>query len=479
MTDLGGDNPQDHRSLNVTPMRRLALRWRWYHFYFLLALFDVVVIIVSISLYHSTLTSYAVALEDLRHSDDAQRWVANLSVAVIELNAPGNDVFASRRVAEERERFERTQTRFAALLKRQREFGVDLGDFERQVGDMFREEHRVFNIFAEIEVTHATGDLERDQVNTAAAFMASMDRYQANAQASLATMADTLSEDQHRLLHDYGAALKRKLSVEKYLLGIVVLILIGVFWYGRKLQGMHDQMLQEQQRAIEEKHARLAAVGEVCSAVAHGMRNPLAAITSSAQLVLEYGTLDEPTTLRVRDVLNESRRLDHRIRRLLDFSRARERVLEDCDIELIVRDAINEIQPKLDECQVATETECTNGPLVVRGDREWLAQAIIEVVSNSMEHLPPGGLIRVTCKPDPQTAGHTRINVVDDGPGIPESIRERVFDLFFTSKAEGNGIGLATVKRVIDMHGGRVAVEPPIDGTGANICIVLPATGGC
>lgn len=436
-------------------------------------MFDIMVIASSLFMYHRTIRSFVLALDELHAVDQAEVWIANLRLAVLQLNAPGNDVFASRLVDQERARFDRTRTQYRAVAKREVEFGVKLGEFRTYVDNMFGEEEKIFDIFGTVVQGNLAPAEERRLLNQATSIMASMDRYQAVALESLGIVARALSAKEHRLLDEYRAALEISAAIEKYMFGTVAFILIAVFWYGRKLQQTHEQMIQEQQRAIEEKHARLAAVGEVCSAVAHGIRNPLAAITSSAQLALEFGTADETTKLRMQDALHESRRLNERVTRLLGFASPREGRFERCDIETLIREALREIKPKLEECRVRVETECRDRPLVVRGDREWLSQAIIEVVSNSMEHMPSGGTVDVACSRDTREPGFVRIDIIDEGPGIPDSIRSRVFDLFFTSKAEGNGIGLASVKRVVDMHSGRVSVAPT-NGHGAHIEILLP-----
>jgi len=232
-------------------------------------------------------------------------------------------------------------------------------------------------------------------------------------------------------------------------------------------------MILDRERMLEERHARLAAVGEVCSAVAHGIRNPLAAITSSAQLALEFGTLDETTKLRIRDVLGEGRRLDQRITRLLDFSKASARAFESYDLREAVEQAIHEVEVNLKDADIDVRSKLDTNSVVVYGDRDGMVQSVIELLSNSLDSLPAGGTISITCRRDPELPGHATIDVVDDGPGVPQNLHLRIFDLFVTSKADGHGIGLASVKRSVELHGGRVAVVPA-EGTGAHFRIKLP-----
>lgn len=468
-----GRTPEVPADSNPAPAsaRLQGLRWRWYHYYFLLALFDVVVIIVSLAIYHRTLTSYQIALESLAQIDEKQRWVTSLRLTVIELNAPGNDVFESRDVAAERDRFDRTHKRLKLLAMRDDELRLDLTTFEGHVESMIREEQRIFDYFSsngfdESGPTPAA-------LGTATVFMAAMDRHQALALEELARVERSLQEQEEKLLDRYGSHLAASADFEKYMFVTVSLILVGMFVYGKKLHRMYAQMEEDQRRAVEERRERLAAVGEVCSAVAHGMRNPLAAVSASAQLALRAGTMDEPTRMRMNDVVNECRRLNTRITRLLDFSRVPERSFEVYDVQEVVAQVVHELKPRIDEQGVTIETTLEDRPVCVLGDSERLAQSLIELISNSLDNLIAGGHIRIVCAVPRNPPASANISVIDDGPGIPERIRARVFELFFTSKIAGNGIGLASVKRNVELQGGEVAVVD--DGQpGAHLRMTLP-----
>ncbi len=456
--------------------RGLAIHWRWYHFYFLLALFDVIVIVGSLVLYHRSIRSYRDALNELIELEKRNSWAASLRLAVLDLNAPGNDVFETRQVEAERARFDLMRTKLHLLVRRDAELGIDLDRFREQTDRMIEEEESIFAAFTQISDPRVPDDQRDQHLRAASASMAAMDRYQATSLQALFEIEQWLLSEERRLVDAHGATLERSAALEKYMLGTVFLILIGVFWYGRKLQQTHERMISEQQRLFAERHERLAAVGEVCSAVAHGIRNPLAAIVSSAQLALEYGTLDEATRLRIRDVLSEGQRLDRRVTRLLDFSRSPTGGFEPFSLKAVIQQAVHEISPRLQQAGVQVSFDCSTDGLQINGDRERFAQSIIEILSNSMDHMPTGGNVRIACARDSLLHDRARVSIHDDGPGIPEALRTRVFDLFFTSKAEGNGIGLASVKRTIELHGGQVCAAPP-EHRGAHIQITLPLAG--
>ena len=449
-------------------LRRVAERWRWYHFYFLLAMFDVMVIGASLFLYHQTLESYQVALRDLGVVEEHQRWMTRLRRTVIELNAPGNDIFESRDVDHEQGRFEKMQLRLKLNLKDGERFGidpggfnrrVDLSDFRRHIDDMIHLEQGILDMFARTSAGELAEDERREAMDAATVSMASMDRAQADALATLAGVEQIFQARGADLLAEYGAFLERSARFEKYFLATVVLILLGVFWYGRKLQRTYDQMTLDRQRAMEERHARLATVGEVCSSVAHGIRNPLAAIVISAQLALEFGTHDEDTGLRLRDVLAEGRRLDHRVTRLLDFARVPERAFEHFDLGEVVRQAVAEVVPQLDTKGIKVATSIDEAPMTIYGHSDQIAQSVIETLSNSMEHAPSNSRITVTCRRCRQSAASAVVSICDEGPGIDPKLVARVCELFCTTKADGNGIGLAFVKRAVELHNGSATIR--------------------
>ncbi|MBI4717032.1 MAG: HAMP domain-containing histidine kinase [Planctomycetes bacterium] len=450
-----------------------AVRWRWYHYYFLLALFDVVVIVAGFLLLQQTLSSYHRALKRLTSIHGRQQWIISLRLKVIDLNAPGNDVFETRRVDESRTRFAQMEDRLRRLLVREQEFEEDLSEFRAHVEKMVAEEGRIFDLLAPVEQEPTSPERLREALEAASVAMAGMDRAQANALNSLTELDQLLLMQTASLLKEYGSRLQRSAAAARYFGGAMVVILAGVFWYGRKLQRLHDEMLLHEQQVVAERRERLAAVGEVCSAVAHGIRNPLAAVSSSAQLVLGHAALDDAARRRVGDILAECRRLDQRITRLLNFAAVPLRAPEVYDLATVIEQAIHEVRPGLEERNLRLTREFDPPPLAVRGDRERMTQSIIELIANAMDHVPAGGSIHIACHRDLTRERTVILDIADDGPGIPEHARAHVFELFFTSKPQGTGIGLASVKRAVEFHGGTVCVVA--DGRpGAHVRITLP-----
>jgi signal transduction histidine kinase len=454
-----------------SPKRRA---WQWYHFYFVLALFDILVIIASLALHHRTLRTYEVSLGELGQVDAAEKFVSDLRSAVIALNAPGNDVFQTRRSAEERQRSEQMRRSVRNTLRTLPERPLDLTGFDAEIAEMTSAQDRIFDFFDRLDDSTLNTNEAQPMLESASATMATMDQHQAAALDILDHVGAVLRHDKDQLYREYGATLHRRSGLERLFLVVVIGILIGVLWYGRKLHQTHEQMRKEQARGRQERQDRLAAIGELCSAFAHGIRNPLAVIKSSAQIALKYPSIDDPILSRVREVLDACQRLERRCTRLLEFAREPLHGFEQYDLTHDLRQAIDEIASRLDAHDIRVTSSFAIEPLEVFGDRERIVQSMIELLSNAIDHLPSGGHVNVDCR---LHTDHTSaiIDITDDGPGIPEPIRDRVFDLFFTSKPDGGGIGLASVKRAVDLHHGTVRIMP--SQSGAHIRIELPLNG--
>lgn len=213
---------------------------------------------------------------------------------------------------------------------------------------------------------------------------------------------------------------------------------------------------------------RLAAIGEVAGAVAHGIRNPLAGIRAAAQVAHLRGLRGELALESLANVLSESDRLDHRIRSLLDFSRPyqlRPRRIDLVPLAEAVRRTLA-ARPGGYEVSLA----CTEPELAVDADPAHLEEALLEVGANALRAMPQGGPLAIEIE---APEGAVVLRFRDAGGGVPEGVRERLFDLFFTTRPDGTGIGLATVKKIVELHGGAIALESS-GAQGSVFRIVLP-----
>jgi len=222
---------------------------------------------------------------------------------------------------------------------------------------------------------------------------------------------------------------------------------------------------------------RERAEREFVANAAHELRTPLAAIASAVD-VLQAGAKDDPAA---RDqflavIERQSARLGRLVRALLTLARAQTRSeavhLETLDVAELLAEVAAEVGER-DGIEV--ETHCAPG-LRARSHRDLLAQAVGNLAWNAVKH---GGAGVVVLSASEEPRGRVRIEVRDDGSGIPESVRERAFDRFYRAgdrDADGFGLGLPIVREVVSALGGEVEIEPA-DGRGTKATIVVSAAG--
>ncbi len=245
---------------------------------------------------------------------------------------------------------------------------------------------------------------------------------------------------------------------------------------------------------------RLAAVGEMAAKIAHEIRNPLASMSGSIQLlrsapVAEAGNRESQRLMDI--VVRETDRLNVLITDFLQYSRPGPPIPEAVD----TAEALGELLKLLEGARpenVAVEFECPPG-LEIWADRDQLKQVLWNLCSNAIEAMPDGGVLRIQISLAPadgsqdvrllrrngrqevypaQDCGNSRVEIAiqDSGVGIPDDVQERMFEPFFTTKTEGTGLGLATVHRIVESHGGMLTMESA-DGTGTIFRIELPLAG--
>jgi signal transduction histidine kinase len=219
---------------------------------------------------------------------------------------------------------------------------------------------------------------------------------------------------------------------------------------------------------------RLAAIGELSAAVAHGIRNPLAGIRLAAQLGLEAAAAADPVRESFEDVLGAVDRLEAQVRGILDFARPFEPRLEPLDLPALAGSVLDAAAARLEASGVTVALDVPPSLPRVLADRAHLAQAMQELLSNAVDAMPQGGRVTIDARADDGNPPLVRLGVQDEGPGVPPEVRDRIFQLFMTTKSGGTGVGLAVVRKIMERHGGRVTLEPSA-GRGARFVLELPA----
>jgi len=169
----------------------------------------------------------------------------------------------------------------------------------------------------------------------------------------------------------------------------------------------------------------------------------------------------DPDTRRHVDVISsEIQRLDRVVQTLVDFTRPVELRLSDMDLRKVVEDVVILASPAAEKHNVLIEREAAPDALPVRIDADLVKQAVLNIVLNGVQAMPNGGTLRLTVKREGDGA---LISVRDQGAGIPDNIRDKIFNLYFTTKSGGSGIGLAMAYRVVQLHHGSVEFSTIID----------------
>jgi two-component system sensor histidine kinase HydH len=238
----------------------------------------------------------------------------------------------------------------------------------------------------------------------------------------------------------------------------------------RALLHANEELRSAQSRLIEAE--RLAAIGELSAAVAHGIRNPVAGIKAAAQFAKLDLPSEHPLHESLADIVGEADKLEARIKTLLDFAKPFEPHPDRCRVDKIVGDALASLRPQISAQGIAVITDLDPALPEAELDYAQIEQVLLALLSNAVEAMPAGGRLAVTTQLS-ETAERLRIDVTDSGPGIPPDQLTRVFKLFFTTKSSGTGFGLAVAKKIVDRHGGTLTVRSQV-GAGAHFTIELP-----
>jgi len=197
---------------------------------------------------------------------------------------------------------------------------------------------------------------------------------------------------------------------------------------------------------------RLAAIGRLTSGVAHEVKNPINAIVVHLEVLRQKLKEIDPDTRRHMDVIgSEIQRLDRVVQTLVDFSRPVELRLVEMDLRKLVDEVVLLASPAAEQNQVRIERQNGQDATPVRIDADLVKQAVLNIVINGVQAMPNGGNLRIATRREGETA---LVSIRDHGQGIPTDIRDKIFNLYFTTKKGGSGIGLAMAYRVVQLHHG-------------------------
>jgi len=214
--------------------------------------------------------------------------------------------------------------------------------------------------------------------------------------------------------------------------------------------------------AALENSRHLAALGELAASLAHEIRNPLSAVSGSFQMLASRPDFNEEDRSLTEIVMRELTRMERLVTDMLEYARPREPDKRVIDLGATVGEVVRAFLVGK-ECEGREVEFAADEAVFARADHAQIRQVVWNLLRNAAQVTDDGGTIRAAVERG-EDPGFVVIVVADDGPGIPERERERIFDPFYSTRERGLGLGLAICRRIVDAHGGEIRVEPGDEG---------------
>jgi two-component system NtrC family sensor kinase len=234
---------------------------------------------------------------------------------------------------------------------------------------------------------------------------------------------------------------------------------------------MMDQLQKNQEQYIQSR--KMAAIGTLTSGIAHELNNPLNNICITAESMIDDldDLSDQEKRKRLKDIYTQAERASGTVRNLLDFTRMGQPTFVPVSTNELLTSTLklarNEME--LNNIQLIYSPETADPK--IQGDFSQLQQVFLNLAINAIQAMPHGGVLEIQVKTD--DSNFTRIDVTDNGVGIPQSVIGQIFDPFFTTKEKGTGLGLSTTYSIIKKHGGKILVKSQIN-QGTTFSVYIP-----
>ncbi len=218
---------------------------------------------------------------------------------------------------------------------------------------------------------------------------------------------------------------------------------------------------------------RLAALGQFAAAIAHDIRTPLTSISLNVQILRRKLELSPDDREHLDIAIEELARLDKSVAEILDFAKPMKLAPQRIDVDELIEATARGLTPVLSEKHIALRCEPGGELPAVHGDPQRLRQVLVNLVGNAADASQAGAEVVVRARKD---AARIAIEVEDHGRGIGEGDLARIFEPFYTTRADGTGLGLAICHKVVRAHGGDIEVRS-VPGRGSTFTVLLPAAG--
>ncbi|KPJ78507.1 MAG: transcriptional regulator [Deltaproteobacteria bacterium SG8_13] len=254
---------------------------------------------------------------------------------------------------------------------------------------------------------------------------------------------------------------------------VLFIFLVFVVRRGERIieaRALERMRLKEQLSRAE----HLSSLGEMAAAISHEIRNPLGIIRSSSELLKKKISAVDPSNPVPDIIIEESSRLNSIITDFLNFARPRTPALIPCNVEDVVEKNLTFLSTQREMGKYRFHKEFHGDLPEISADSAMLYQAFLNILINAIQAMPDGGRITIKTGINHQSV---EVSFEDEGGGIPNELLERIWNPFFTTKEKGTGLGLGIVKKIIEMHGGRIAIQNRPEG-GSYVMITLPIESG-
>jgi len=253
----------------------------------------------------------------------------------------------------------------------------------------------------------------------------------------------------------------QRMEVSRYRLSTLlalggIVTSLGLTW---NLQRSLRQERVDRERLRDElrRSEHLASLGVLLAKVAHEIRNPLAGIRSTAQL-WERLPQESRTPESLKAMIQAVDRLDALVSQLLYFSRSENTARQSVDLNGVVREACELLRAQAVEQNVRLEVDLAPSLPEIRGSAPALRQVVLNLATNALQAMPESG--RLSCRTRHVAANRAvELEIADTGPGVDPSVRDRLFEPFFTTRATGTGLGLALCREIVLQHDGTIELE--------------------
>lgn len=236
---------------------------------------------------------------------------------------------------------------------------------------------------------------------------------------------------------------------------------------------LHSKTPDDENRRLMDQYTEIAVLA---GGLAHEIKNPLSTIRLNLSLLAEdfaqpQNTREQRALQKIRTVERECERLNQILEDFLRFARVKDLRLQVCDLNAVVREMVEFIQPETTAAGIETVSYFRSDLPAVSLDRDVFKQALLNLILNAEHAMPKGGQLVLQTRP---VMGGAQLDVIDTGCGMDGETLAKLFRPFFSTRRDGSGLGLPTVRKIVEAHRGTIAVQSAV-GKGTQFTITLPA----